>query len=156
MARAAARHRFGSFDRVFAHQLRAFDVLMPLLILSLILSFPVIPDRGRPVHREHFLPRPDELFGIAMTLEAPFHIQRRHLISERHQIDSAVTRRTADALVHVDAVIEIDEIGQIMHARPAYRLAGAPALANGFQVWRIRPDLCVAVHAGAGRRNSRK
>lgn len=156
MAGAAARHRVSVFDRVFAQQLRAFDLLMPLLVLSLVLVFGLTPDRGRPVHGEHFLPGPDELFGIAMTLEAPLHIQRCNLISERHQIDPAVTRRTTNALVHVNAVIEVNKVGQVVDARPAYRLTGPPALANGFQVRAIRPDLRVAVHARPGRRNSRK
>ena len=45
-------------------------------------------------------------FRPAMTIEAPFHLQRLLLIHERHAIDLTVTRRAADAFVNVDAVIE--------------------------------------------------
>jgi hypothetical protein len=88
-----------------------------------------------------------------MTFEAPFHIQRRHLISQRHQIDSPVTSRTPDAFVHVNAVIEIDKIGKVVNSRPLDRLARAPALSDRFQIRAVCPDLRMAIHAGPGRRN---
>ena len=122
---------------------------MPLLIGALT------PLRGWPLHREHFLLRPDELLWVAMTLETPLHIQRRDLISQRHQIDSPVTSRATDAFVYVNAVIEINEVGKVVNPSPPYWLAGAPALANGFEIRAVRPDLRMAIHAGLGRRNSR-
>ena len=102
---------------------------MPLFVVTLL------PARGRPFHREHFLFRSDELFGIAMTLEAPLHIQRRDLIGQRHKIDAAVTGRTADAFVHVNAVVEINEVRQVVHSSPPDWLACAPALANRLEIW---------------------
>ena len=53
-----------------------------------------------------------------MAIQTPLHQQRRHLIGERHLVDPAVARRAADALVHVNAVIEIDEAGQVIDALP--------------------------------------
>lgn len=161
MAGAAICHGRQALDPILFHQLRAFDLLMPLLIfiwIVFIVTFVprLVPDRRRPIHSEHFFPWSDELLRIAMALEAPLHIQRRDLIGERHQIDSAVTRRAADSLVQVNAVIEIDEVGQIVHPRPSDRLACAPALANGLQVRRVRPDLRVAVHARPSRGDSRE
>jgi len=122
---------------------------MPLLISALT------PLRGWPLHREHFLLRPDELLWVAMTLETPLHIQRRDLISQRHQIDSPVTSRATDAFVYVNAVIEINEVGKVVYARPLDRLAGAPAFANGFEIRTVRPDLRMAIHASLGGRNAR-
>ena len=65
-----------------------------------------------------------------------------------------MTRGAANAFVHVNAVIEIDEVGQVVNAGPADRLACAPTLTNRFEVRTVRPDLRVAVHAGLGWRNA--
>lgn len=124
MAGAAARQHSRALNLVFVCQLRTFDILMPLLIAALT------PLCGRPLHCEHFLLRPDELLGIAMTLETPLHIQGCDLVSQRHEVDSPVTGRAADALVHMNAVIEINEVRKIVHFRPLDRLARPPALAD--------------------------
>ena len=150
MTRAATDHRRGFLDFVLPNQIGAFDILMPGLISALV------PDRGRPVHREYFRLRPNKLLRIAVTLETPFHVQRRDLISERHQIHPPVTSRAADALAHVNAVIEVNEIGQVVHSGPTNRFAGSPALANGLEIRAVSPNLRVTVHAGSGRRNSRE
>jgi len=90
-----------------------------------------------------------------MTLQTPFHIQRCELISERHQIDTSVTSRAADALVHVDAVVEVNEVGQIMHSSPLDWFAGAPALANWLEIRAGGPNLRMTIHAGLCRGYSR-
>ena len=69
MARAATSQHIGAAKLVFIHELRAFDILMPLLIVALT------PNRGRPFHIEHFLPRSNKLLRVSMTLETPLHIQ---------------------------------------------------------------------------------
>ncbi len=120
---------------------------MPLLIPAFC------PGLWWPPHREHLFFGSDELLRVAMTLEAPFHIQRRDLISQRHQIDSPVTSRTPDAFVHVNAVIEISKVGKVVHPRPLDRLARAPALSDRFEIRAVRPDLRMAIHACLGRRN---
>src|SRR5208282_130175 len=60
----------------------------------------------------------------------------------------------ANALIDVNAVIEIDEVGELVDSRPLQRLAGAVAGADRFQERRVGPDLRVAVHAGLGGRNA--
>ena len=70
------------------------------------------------VHVEHGLSRTDESLRMAVTVEAPFHLKRRGLPDERHPIDGPVTRRASDALMNMDAVIEIDEVRQIVNAVP--------------------------------------
>lgn len=100
------------------------------------------------------LARADVKFRIAMALETPFHQQGTGLPRERHQIDSPVARDAAHALVHVNAVIKIDEVRQIMNARPAQRAPAAITLAHRLEHGAIRPDLGVTIHASASRGNS--
>ena len=55
--------------------------------------------------------------------------------------------RAADAFVYVNTVIEINEVGQVVNARPGDRASGAVAFAHGLQSWARRPHLRVTVHA---------
>src|SRR5690242_18024025 len=59
-----------------------------------------------------------------------------------------------DSLVHVNAVVEVNEVRKIMHADPLQVFSGAEAFTDRFQHGRIGPDLRVAVHAGASGRNA--
>jgi len=140
MARTAARPHCGALNLILIPQPIPFFGLVVIL--------------GRPFHVEHLIPGPDVAFRLAMTLDAPLHIERCDLISERHQINSPVTRRATDALVDVNAVIEINEVGQIVHPRPFDRLTRAPALANGLEIRTVGPNLRVAIHASLCRRNA--
>ena len=90
-----------------------------------------------------------------MTLEAPFHLQGSGLIRQRHQVNAPMTSRAAYPLVYVNAVIEIDEVGQVVNAGPLDGLTCAPALAYWFKIRAIRPNLRVAVHACFGWRDTR-
>src|SRR5258708_36266248 len=60
----------------------------------------------------------------------------------------------ADALVHVNAVIEENEVGKLIHPRPVQGLTGAVAGADWFEQLSVSPDLRMAVHAGLGGRNA--
>ncbi len=71
-----------------------------------------------PIHVENLIERPQRLFGIAVAAQAPLHQQGRRLKHQRHLIDGAVTRGTADTLVDVNAVIEIHEIGEAVNLYP--------------------------------------
>src|SRR5262245_26078442 len=61
---------------------------------------------GLPGHVRDLLERPDVPFGTAVTFQAPAHCQRRCLFDRRHLVDAPVAADAADALVHVDRVIE--------------------------------------------------
>src|SRR5262249_30674310 len=81
--------------------------------------------RDRPVrtrllilHVEHLIARPQELLRGAMAAQAPLHLQRMGREGQRHLVDLAVAAETADTLVHVDAVVEVNEVGQVVDARP--------------------------------------
>src|SRR5262245_18915439 len=64
-----------------------------------------------------------------------------------------MTGLATHALVHVDTVIEIRKVRQIVHARPGDRAVRAKTLAHGLQCGAGVPDLRMAVHAGLGRRD---
>src|SRR5688572_20564434 len=104
---SVARRTGGSrLDAVFLHEFRAkrrlrFGRLVP--------------------HRRDFAPRPDEFFGGAMAVEAPVHLKRPFLLHQRHLVDPSMTALAPDALFHMDAVVEIDEVRQVVHPNPLQR-----------------------------------
>jgi hypothetical protein len=63
-----------------------------------------------PTHVGDLIVRPQILFRVAVAIETPTHGQLFGLKHEWHLIDLPVTRRAANTLVHVNAVIEIYEI----------------------------------------------
>src|SRR5688572_9397068 len=99
-------------DAVFLHQLR-----------------PELRLRGRrPVaHRKDLAPRAHEALRVAVTVEAPLHLQRVLLQHQRHLIDPAMARFATHPLLHVDAVVEVNEIRQVVNPNPAQRLVVAEA-----------------------------
>ena len=105
-------------------------------------------------HIENLIARTKIILRRAMTAKAPLHLQGFLLIHQRHLVDGAVAGIASHTLRHVNAVIEKDEIGQLIHPRPLQRLARAVAGTNGLQQLGIGPDLRMAVHAGFGGRNS--
>src|SRR5579863_538999 len=105
-------------------------------------------------HVEYLITRAEIVLRSAMASEAPLHLQRFLLIHQRHRVDRAVAGIAADAFGDVNAVIEINEIGKLVDARPLQRLAGTVAGAHRFEQLGIGPDLRVAIHAGLGWRNT--
>ena len=85
-----------------------------------------------------------------MTLQTPLHLQRRRLVEDRHVVDPSVTRRTTDAFLNVNAVIEVCVIRQVVYADPLDGLAAAETRAHWFEVWTVRPDQFVTAHARRG------
>jgi hypothetical protein len=65
-----------------------------------------------------------------------------------------VTGRTADAFIHVNRVIEICVVRQVVHANPFQRLARLETGAHRLEIRTVRPDLFVAAHANISRRNA--
>src|SRR4051794_28825151 len=93
------------------------------------------------VDPEHGVTGADIPLGIAMTVETPRHLQRVLLPHERHAIDLAMAGGAPHALGDVDAVIEVDEVGQIVNAGPVKRPVRVEAGADRLEEWRIREDL---------------
>src|SRR6185436_18334949 len=97
MSLSMANRAIGQLVRVnviLFHQLQAFDYLF--------LSFRLLPG-----HVKHLVARPQILFRRAMTIQAPFHLQRRMLHHQRHLVHLPMTRRAADAFLNVNPMIEI-------------------------------------------------
>src|SRR5207249_8970828 len=88
---------------------------------------------------------------VAMTAEAPFHLHRLFAPGQRHPVHRAVAGDASDTLVHMDGVVEIDEIANIVDARPMDWLGFCEALADWRQHRGVGPKLRVASHADFGR-----
>ena len=82
-----------------------------------------------------------------MAIQTPFHSQGFRLPHQWHSIDPTVTGFAPDSFVKVDAVIEVDEIGNVVYTRPLNRAIVAEACPNRLQCWTVGPHLLVAIHA---------
>src|SRR5215210_578295 len=109
-----------------------------------------------PAEVEDLFPGTDELARIAVTRQAPLHLERRLLVHQRHAVHPPMAGRAADSLRDMDAVVEVDEIGQVVHAGPFDRHVVGVARPHRLEQVRVRPDLLVAVHADLGGRDPRE
>jgi hypothetical protein len=148
------RHQFSRAHFVFRNQERTQQFLVYKL---LIIHRNRTTARRRLIpHIENLIARPEIFPGIAMTAEAPLHLQRFLLIHQRHLVDRAVASVAADSLGDMNTVIEVDEVGKLVDPRPLQRFSAAIAGSHRLEQLRVGPDLRVAVHAGLGRWNSGK
>jgi hypothetical protein len=90
------------------------DLVLPNELKSLAFLI----GRRLPMEVVDFGTRPDVILRGAVTLEAPLHIERLRAASERHLVERAMTGGAADTFGDVDAVIEEDEIRQIVYPVP--------------------------------------
>ena len=74
--------------------------------------------RWLPIRVVNLLLRPNESLRRTVTLETPFHVKRIHPPGDRHLINMAMAGGTTESLCDMDAVIEVNVIGQIVHAGP--------------------------------------
>jgi hypothetical protein len=126
-------------DLVFGHE--------PASLLELV-------RRRSPFHVEDLITRPDKLLRFPVASDTPLHLKRIDLPDRRHEIDPAVAGRATNTLFHVDAVIEIDKVGEVMNTRPLERLIVLPACTNRLEISARRKQLRVAIHARLGRRQA--
>src|ERR1700756_2072150 len=91
--------------------------------------------------------------GIAMAREAPAHVERLRLPSQRHVADWTVTLGASDTLGNVNAMVEVDIIGKGVDSRPMDRRVLCETLTIGREHRGVRPDLRMAGHADSGRRH---
>jgi hypothetical protein len=138
VTRRTTRQLFDARDLVFLHE--------PGAEIGII--------RGRfPRHVVNLVARPYVFCRVAMAVEAPRHLQRGVLVHQRHFVHGSVARRATDPLFHMDTVIEIDKVGEIVDARPLERLVVAEAGPHRLENRGIGPDLRMAVHADLRGRN---
>jgi hypothetical protein len=136
-----------------------FQIISQRHLAEVILAVPlhrVVFGRLLVRHIENFFLGPQELLRLAMAIKAPFHLQRVLFIHKRHLVYGAMTAVTTDTLGNMNAVIEINKIGEIVHSVPLNRLACAEAGPKRLQHICAGPHLRVAVHAGLGWWNSGK
>src|SRR5579883_742530 len=105
---------------------------------------------------EYLAPWTDKPFGISMTIQTPFHVQRVALVSNFHLVDRPVASGAADALVHMNAVIEVDEVRQVVQPRPRNAFVCPVTGAYGLEHRAVHPDLRVATHAGMRGKHARE
>jgi hypothetical protein len=86
----------------------------------------------------------DPRFQDASELDGLFSGWQR---DSRHLVHAAVAALAADPLGEMDAVVEVDEVRQIVHALPHDRRPRAVALAHRREHAALVPDLPMAVHA---------
>src|SRR6202142_3072134 len=82
---------------------------------------------------------------MPVTIEAPAHRQRRRLFDGRHLIDTAVAAHASDTLVHVNRMVEVDELRNLVDAPPLGGLVLEEALAHRLEEGALVPNLRVAV-----------
>src|SRR5439155_6877559 len=109
-----------------------------------------------PIHVKNLISRPQNALRIAMAVQAPFHLQCRRLKNQRHLIDLPMARRAAHALVRVNAVIEINVVGQPMYTHALNWFIIPVAGANRFQVPRGVEQHRMTIHARFGGRHARR
>src|SRR4029453_8049489 len=107
--------------------------------------------RGRLIlDAEDGFTRPHVAFGTAVAVDAPVHLERLFLPHQRHSVDLSVTSGAPHSLFHVNAVIEVHKVWQIVDAGPGDGAVGSKALPHWFEIRARREDLRVAVHARLG------
>ena len=90
------------------------------------------------------------IFRGAMAIQAPGHALWLMLVNDLHFIHRAMAAVATDTAIHVNSMVEIGIIGNLVNSNPVDRLAGFPAFTNGFQFGACGFDLRVAGHAGLG------
>jgi len=111
--------------------------------------------RRRPIiHVRHRVSRAQIFLRLAMAIETPTHLEILCFPGERHFVYLAVARRAADPFAHVNAVIEVNVVRQIVDPRPLDRRARLPTRANGLQHRGVFPDLRMTGHAGLDGRHT--
>jgi hypothetical protein len=149
VARVAVRDPAAGWNVIGGNQRLAerFLVGNRMLGRGILLLYLVI---NRVIHVEDLIARAKVIFGIAMALQTPAHLQAGGLKHQRHLIHAAVAGGAADAFIDVDIVGEIDEIRQIVHARPVNGNLIPPAFSHRFEKLGIGPDAGMASHASLG------
>ena len=85
----------------------------------------------------------------SMVIGSSFHMMR-------HLVDAAVAAHAADPLLDMDGVVEVDEIGEVVHPGPDDGLLRGQAGPHRLQHGTGRPDLGMTGHACVRRRQPRE
>ena len=80
----------------------------------------------------NFRGRAEVILWRAMALQAPLHVKRLGAPGDRHFVDLAMAGGTTDAFRNMDAVVEISEIGEVIH--PLLQIVESEARGGEFLV----------------------
>src|SRR5260370_7590456 len=104
-------------SRTACQNVRSLDVIL-LLPVQTFSDLSLSAISRSPLHIENFLFRSHKIFRTPMTLQTPFHLQRRGLRHDRHLIDTPMTGRATDAFVHINRVIKVTEASHRSYPHP--------------------------------------
>src|SRR5271169_580938 len=152
MTSAAARDVLLGTQLIFLHQGGTERVLVG--VSGAVKLYRQRCGRLLVAHVENLLARAQKFLRRTVAVETPLHLQRCLLVHERHLVHGPVAVVAANTLGDMNAVVEINEVRQLVDARPLERLAGSVAGSNGLKHRSVGPNLRVAVHAGLGGRNA--
>jgi hypothetical protein len=103
-----------------------------------------------PVQIVDVLGMADLLLGSAMAFKTESHAEGFGMVDLIHLVDFSVTVDTADTAVHMHRVIEIDVIRGFVDLHPFDGFTLAVGLPHQLELWILRKNLVVTVHAGRG------
>ena len=78
-----------------------------------------------PIHGEDLVCWSDKFLGATVTAQTPLHLQRTSLVSDGHLIDPTMAGGATHALIHMNAVVEISLVREIVNPNPLDGLAAA-------------------------------
>src|SRR2546430_17210780 len=81
-------------------------------------------------HAGDLIARPQISLRLAMALQAPPHGQRLRLFHLRHLVDAAMAGDATDTLLHVDGMVEGDEVRKLVDLVPDRGPVRATTLAD--------------------------
>jgi len=110
--------------------------------------------RRLPIHVVNLIERAQGHLRITMAIEAPLHQERVCLKNQGHLIHRAVTRRAANSLTDVNAVIEIRKVTKAVDLHPLNRFVRSITLAHGLQIADVIEQNRMAIHASFGGRDT--
>ena len=102
-----------------------------------------------PIQIRDFLGRADVFAGVAMAIQAEGHAQRLQLAHFVELIDLPVAMHATDPSIHVDRVVEINEVRHLVDLHPRHWRVVRHAQAHRQQARIARQHLAMAIHAHA-------
>lgn len=92
-----------------------------------------------PRHVENLVFGADELGGVSVTIQTPFHVKRVLLPGERHLVHRPMAGFAADSFADVNAVIEEHKIRQVVNPIPVDAFVVGQTFPHGSEQRRLRP-----------------
>ncbi len=135
---------------------RAVGPDLDIVLLDQFCSECHLVGRGLIRHAKNLIPRANICRGVTMAIQTKAHLQGLGFGRQGHLVNLPVTRYASNPFSNMDAVIEINKIGERVDAIPGDGGTISEAIANGGEYRALSPDLGVAIHADFGRRKTGK